>query len=70
MVHAQRDITHTDDHPYRGPATIVSLRPVTLRPYLSISLPSGTDYLERREKSQSLPDKRSNFRMSGVVNLF
>jgi hypothetical protein len=26
--------------PYRGPATIVSLRPVTLRPYLSISLPS------------------------------
>ena len=31
---------HTDEHPYRGPATVVSLRPVTLRPYLSISLPS------------------------------
>jgi len=30
---------HTDDHPYRSPATIAPLRPVTLRPYLSVSLP-------------------------------
>lgn len=59
---------HTDEYPYRSPATIDSLRPVTLRPYLSISLPSNTDYLDRGESSQSQPDERLNFRMSGEVN--
>ena len=30
---------NTDEYPYRNPAAIVSLRPVILRPYLSVSLP-------------------------------
>lgn len=38
---------HTDEHPCRSPAAIVSLRPVTLRPYLSTSLPSECRLLGR-----------------------
>ena len=56
---------HTDEHPCRGPATIVSLRPVTLRPCLSTSLPSDADYSVYCRQSQNLADKRFNFRMSG-----
>jgi hypothetical protein len=56
---------HTDEHPYRGPATIVSLRPVTLRPCLSTSLPSGADYSENTKPGQSLTDERLSFRMNG-----
>ena len=59
---------HTDDHPYRGPAAIVSLRPVTLRPYLSISLPSDCTLIYSIYPSQKSTDKRSNFWMSGCQN--
>jgi hypothetical protein len=31
---------NTDEYPYRNPAAIVSLRPVILRPYLSVGLPT------------------------------
>ena len=31
---------NTDEYPYRNPAAIVSLRPVILRPYLSVCLPT------------------------------
>ena len=41
---------HTDDHPYRSPATMTPLRPVTLRPYLSISLPSEYKILNDNER--------------------
>lgn len=30
---------NTDEYPYYNPAAIVSLRPVILRPYLSVCLP-------------------------------
>jgi hypothetical protein len=42
VVHnSSKTVMHTDEYPYRSPATIATLRPVTLRPYLSISLPSA-----------------------------
>ena len=48
---------HTDEYPYRSPAAMVSVRPVTLCPYLSVSLPSngsiskGTDRVKAYEMS-------------------
>jgi hypothetical protein len=52
---------HTDDHPYCSPATIISLRPVTLRPYLSISLPSEYKILNDNETINPIQDERSAF---------
>lgn len=56
---------HTDENPCRSPATIASLRPVTLRPCLSTSLPSSGDYLFICEPSQNPTDEWLNLRMSG-----
>ena len=59
----------TDEFPYRSPATIDSVRPVTLRPYLSISLPSERRLLENRYFSQNITDEWLNLRMSGTKYL-
>ena len=59
--HSDAAFIHTDEHPYRGPAAIVSLRPVTLRPYLSISLPSEYKILNDSETINSIRDERSAF---------
>jgi hypothetical protein len=56
---------HTDEYPYRSPATIASLRSVTLRPHLSISLPSGDDYSVVPDQSQSSTDEWLNLRING-----
>ena len=50
---------HTDEHPCRSPAAVVSLRPVTLRPYLSASLPSGCRLLD-------YPDTFNRYATSGL----
>ena len=49
----------TDDHPYRSPATIAPLRPVTLRPYLSISLPSERKLMKGSDRINPVLDERS-----------
>jgi len=56
---------HTEEHPYRSPAAIVSLRPVTLRPYLSISLPSDFTLLCLIRWGQFLQDGWIDFRIIG-----
>jgi hypothetical protein len=56
---------HTEELPYRSPAAIVSLRPVTLRPCFSASLPSGCRVLENRKRVKTSGDKRLLLRMNG-----
>ena len=68
MHNSCKTVMHTDEHPYRSPATIASLRPVTLRPYLSISLPSELIVADDLNISQNLTDERSDFRMNGEVS--
>jgi hypothetical protein len=68
MYNSSRTKMHTDDHPYRSPATIASLRPVTLRPYLSISLPSKRIVADDLNISQNLTDEWLDFRINGGVN--
>jgi len=58
----------TDEFPYRSPATIDSFRPVTLRPYLSISLPSERRLLENSHISQNLADEWLKFWINGETD--
>src|SRR3989338_8693047 len=50
---------HTDEHPYRSPAAVVSLRPVILRPYLSVSLPSPDEVTSLSGRSRFICDEWS-----------
>jgi len=50
---------HTDEHPYRSPAAVVSLRPVILRPYLSVSLPSSDEATDLSGRSRFICDEWS-----------
>ena len=56
---------HTDEHLCRSPATIVTLRPVTLRPYLSLSLPSGCRILIGSNRVKAYGTDGLIFPMSG-----
>ena len=54
-----------DEHLCRSPATIVTLRPVTLRPYLSLSLPSGCRILIGLNRVKAYGTDGLLFPMSG-----
>ena len=56
---------HTDEYPCRSPATVVSLRPVTLRPYFSASLPSACRLFGNSDWVNHLCDEWLSFRISG-----
>jgi hypothetical protein len=68
MHNSSKTVMHTDEHPYRSPATIASLRPVTLRPYLSISLPSERIVADDLNISQKPTDEWSDFQMNGKAD--
>ena len=56
---------HTDEYPCRSPATLVSLRPVTLRPCFSASLPSACRLLGNSDWVNYPRDEWLGFRISG-----
>ena len=58
-------VRHTEDSPCCSPAAIVSLRPVTLRPCFSTSLPSGIRILKKRQRVKTRGNKRSFILISG-----
>jgi len=59
---------HTKELLCRSPAAIVSLRPVTLRPYLSVSLPSGCRIFQSSDTVKTSWYKRLISRMSGYFD--
>ena len=56
---------HTDESPQGSPATIVSVRPVTLRPYFSISLPSDCTVFDHADQVKPYGTNGLVSRMNG-----
>jgi hypothetical protein len=61
---------NTDEHPYRNPAAIVSLRPVILRPYLSVCLPTRSRLLSGSNVVNPCNDEKAAFLMHGKKTIF
>lgn len=61
---------NTDEYPHRNPAAIVSLRPVILRPYLSVCLPMRYRLFSGSNIVNPCNDERSNFQMRGKKAVF
>jgi hypothetical protein len=67
MRNSSASVMDTDEHPYRSPATIASLRPVTLRPHLSIGLPSKRTLTDVLNNSQNIADEWLDSLTNGEV---